>query len=140
MNRLSPVLFCTLLIVLAFLTLNSIGDLPEIFAVNLGGGGAADGWTTRDDYRSLILLFLLGLPLLLVWLMAGLPRFTSGRGQVPNCEYWFAQERRHSTERFLMAHSCWLGCLTVAVVYGMHISILRANAITPQRWLSIVSS
>ena len=67
----------------------------------------------------------------LFWLVAGLPRYTNGKGQIPNCEYWFAQERRHLTESFLISHACWLGCLTVAVVYGIHISILRANAITP---------
>jgi hypothetical protein len=31
----------------------------------------------------------------------------------------------------LLQHASWLGTLTVAVIYGMHISIVRANAISP---------
>ena len=131
MNRLSRLLFPALLVVCTFFTLNSLGDLPEKVATHFDANGVADGWTNRDHYRLFIVLFLVGLPLLLVWVMAGLPRHTNGKGQIPNCEYWFAQERRHTTESFLIGHACWLGCLTVAVVYGMHISILRANAMTP---------
>jgi hypothetical protein len=55
----------------------------------------------------------------------------NGRGQIPNSEYWFAQERRRETESFLIDHAFWLGCMTLAVVYGIHISIVRANAVTP---------
>lgn len=131
MARFSLLLFPALLLVSTFLTLNSVGDLPERVATHFNTNGVADAWSNRDQYRFFILLLLVGLPSLLVWLVAGLPRYTNGKGQIPNWEYWFAQERRHSTARFLIAHACWLGCLTVAVVYGIHISILRANTTTP---------
>jgi uncharacterized membrane protein len=131
MNRPSLVLFSALLVASAFHVFSTIGELPERVAIHFGTNGAADDWTNRESYRFLILSLLTLLPLLLVWLMAGLPRLTNGKGQIPNCEYWFAQERRQDTERFLIAHACWLGCLTVAVVYGTHISIARANAISP---------
>ena len=128
-NRL--VLFATLLVVAAFFALRSIGELPERVAVHFGMDGAADGWVSRENYRLLILFCLVALPSLLVWGMAGLPRLTKGSGQVPNNEYWFAPERRHTTESYLLSHACWLGCMTVAIVYGMHVLILRANAISP---------
>jgi uncharacterized membrane protein len=131
MSRLSLLLFLALLLVSTFFALNSLGDLPEEVATHFSADGVADAWTKRDHYRLFILLLLVGLPLLLILLVAGLPRYTNGNGQIPNCEYWFAPERRHLTESFLISHACWLGCLTVAVVYGIHISILRANAITP---------
>jgi uncharacterized membrane protein len=131
MNRLSLVLFSALLVASILHFLNTVAGLPERVAIHFGTNGAADGWIDRESYRFLFLLVLALLPLLLVWLMAGLPRLTNGKGQIPNCEYWFAQERRQETERFLIAHACWLGCLTVAVVYGAHISIARANAISP---------
>lgn len=131
MNRASLVIFVSLLVIFSFLTLNSIGDLPKTVAIHFDANGAADGWTTRENYRFYGLLSLAGLPLLLVWIMAGLPRLTKGRGQVPDCEYWFADDRRRSTEVFLLQHACWLGTLTVAVVYGMHISLMHANATTP---------
>jgi hypothetical protein len=79
----------------------------------------------------LMLSCLIGLPLSLVWLMARLPRLTGGKGQIPDHEYWFATERRGATERFLLAHSYWLGTITVAIIYGIHLSIQRANAVVP---------
>src|SRR5215510_932976 len=129
MNRL--VLFATFLVVATFLLVTSVGELPERVATHFAMNGIADGWTSREDYRLFMLLFLIGLPSLLVWLMAGLPRLTNGKGQIPNCEYWFAQERRHKTERFLISHACWLGIMTIAIVYGIHVSIERANAVIP---------
>lgn len=131
MNRASLAIFVSLIVVFSFLTLNSIGDLPEIIAIHFNTNGAADGWTTRETYRFYVLLSLAGLPLLLVWVMAGLPRLTKGRGQIPDCEYWFADDRQRTTKAFLLQHSCWLGTLTVAVIYGMHLSIMRANAANP---------
>ena len=132
MSGLSRILFLALLLFCTLSTLNTVSDLPDHVAVHFGGSaGVADGWTSREGYRFIVVLALIVLPMLLVGVMGGLPRLTNGRGQVPNPEYWFAQERREATETFLMTHACWLGCLTVALVYGVHISILRANAATP---------
>ena len=128
-NRL--LLFAALLVVTTFLAISSFGGLPERMAVHFDTNGAADGWMGRDSYRLVILVGLVGLPSLLVWAMAGLPRHTKGSGQVPNNEYWFAPERRQATESYLLSHACWLGCMTVAIVYGMHVLILRANAMSP---------
>ena len=97
MNRASLVIFVSLLVVFSFLTLNSIGDLPEKIAIHFDTNGTADGWTSRETYRGFALLALVGLPLLLVWIMAGLPRLTKGRGQIPDCEYWFAGDRQQLT-------------------------------------------
>ena len=129
MNRL--LLFVAFVVAAILFALNDIGKLSDPVAIHFGANGAADGWTSRENYRLFIFFFLVGVPALLVWLMAGLPRLTNGRAQVPNCEYWFAQERRHATESFLIRHAYWLGIMTVAVIYGIHLSILRANASTP---------
>ena len=128
-NRLA--LFAAFVVGATFFALNGIGELPERVAIHFAANGAADGWTSRENYRLFIIFFLIAVPSLLVWVMAALPRLTGGRGQIPDQEYWFAQERRHETEIFLINHACWLGCMTVAVIYGMHLLILRANAITP---------
>ena len=124
-------LLATFIGVAAFFAFSSVGGLPERVATHFTTSGVADGWTSREDYRLFILLSLTALPSLLVWLMAGLPRLTNGKGQIPNSEHWFAPERRHATESFLIRHAFWLGCMTVAVVYGIHMFILRANATTP---------
>jgi uncharacterized membrane protein len=131
MNRASLWIFVSLLMIFVFLTFNSIGGLPEKIAVHFDAAGAADAWTTRENYLFIVLSSLTGLPLLLVWVMAGLPRLTKGRGQVPDSEYWFASDRQRATKNFLIQHGSWLGTLTVAVIYGMHILILRANELNP---------
>lgn len=128
-NRL--LLFAAFIVVTTFLAVSSFGVLPQRVAAHFDANGAADGWISRESYRLAILGGLVGLPSLLVWVMAALPRLTRGSGQVPNNEYWFAPERRHATESYLLSHACWLGCMTVAIVYGMHILILRANAMSP---------
>jgi hypothetical protein len=129
MNRLA--LFAAGVVGAILFALNGMRELPERVAIHFAANGIADGWTSRENYCIFVLFFLVAVPSALVWLMAGLPRLTHGRGQIPNCEYWFAQERRYATESFLMSHACWLGLMTVAVAFGMHILILRANAIAP---------
>jgi hypothetical protein len=128
-NRLA--LFAAFVVVATALALNDVGGLPERVAIHFGRNGLADGWTSRENYRLYLSGFLVTVPSLLVWLMAGLPRFTEGRGQIPNAEYWFAQERRPTPESFLINHACWLGIMTVAIVYAMHLAIVRANATSP---------
>jgi len=125
------VLFAGFVVVAAFLALSNVGELPERVAIHFAPDGQADRWTSRGSYRLSLLLSLLLVPSLLVWLMSGLPRLTRGRGQIPNAEYWFDQERRQETEQFLTSHASWLGCMTVAVIYAMHLLILRAHAVVP---------
>lgn len=128
-NRL--LLFAAILVVATFFALNSFGQLPERVAIHFDMNGAANGWMSRASYRLAILAGVVGLPSFLVWVMAGLPRLTKGSGQVPNNEYWFAPEQRRATESYLVSHACWLGCMTAAIVYGIHVVILRANAMSP---------
>ena len=140
MKRLSLLLFLALLPISALFALNKIGEMPSTVAIHFDAGGVPDAWTDRDHYRLFVVLSLLVLPSLLVWLMGRLPLRTNGKGQVPNSEYWFAQERRESTENFLIGHAYWLGYLTVAAVYGIHVFILRANLVIRLTWIQIASS
>src|SRR5262245_18820303 len=113
-NRNRLLLFAAFLAVATFFALSSIGELPEKVAVHFDTNGAANGWMSREGYRLFILVGLVALPSLLVWGMAGLPRLTKGSG-LPNNEYWFAPERRHTTESYLLSHACWLGCMTAMI-------------------------
>lgn len=125
--------FSALVVVFAVLTFNSIGDLPTNVAVHFDANSAPDGWVSRTEYGIFSILFLIGLPLILFGIMAGLPRLTNGKGQIPNNEYWFAEERKQQTETFLLKHSSLLGTMTVAVLYGMHVLIVRANELNPPK-------
>jgi uncharacterized membrane protein len=111
MNRLSALLFAALLVVSIVFTLKGIAETPESIAIHFSTTGEPDRWIERDYYRLLILLVLVGLPFLLVWVMGILPRYTYGRGQIPDPGYWFAEERRDSTKTFLISHACLLAWL-----------------------------
>ena len=132
MSRASFV-FSALIVVFAVLIFNSTGDLPAKVAVHFDANSAPDGWVSREKYGIFALLFLIGLPLILFAVMAGLPRLTGGKGLIPNSEYWFADERKQQTESFLIQHSSWLGTMTVAVIYGVHVLIMRANELNPPK-------
>ena len=130
-SRLSLYVFPALLAACALLTVTSSAGLPENVPFTstlrmmptLGLPAISTAFSCCCVWS--------GCPLLLVWVMARLPRLTGGKGQIPDHEYWFATERQDATERFLLAHSCWLGTITVAVIYGIHLSIQRANAVVP---------
>lgn len=126
-------IFSALLVVFAVLTFNSLGNFPANVAVHFDARSAPDGWLTREQYGLYALLFLIALPLLLFAAMAGLPHLTGGKGQIPNHEYWFANERKQQTKSYLIEHSSWLGTMTVAVLYGMHIMLMSANELSPPK-------
>ena len=132
MSRASFV-FSALIVVLAVLIFNSIGDLPAKVAVHFDANSSPNIWVSREEYGIFALLFGIGLPLILFVIMAGLPRLTSGKGFIPNNEYWFADERKQETENFLLQHSSWLGTMTAAVIYGIHVLLTRANELNPPK-------
>jgi uncharacterized membrane protein len=132
MSRASFV-FSALIVVFAVLIFSSIGSLPAKVAVHFSANSAPDGWVSREEYGIFALLFVIGLPLILFIIMAGLPRLTRGKGFIPNNEYWFADERKQQTESFLLQHSSWLGTMTAAVIYGIHVFLTRANELNPPK-------
>jgi uncharacterized membrane protein len=132
MSRASLV-FSALIVVFAVLIFSSLGYLPAKVAVHFNANSAPDRWVSREEYGIFALLFVIGLPLTLFAIMAGLPRLTSGKGLIPNNEYWFADERKQQTEDFLLQHSSWLGTMTAAVLYGIHILLTRANELDPPK-------
>jgi uncharacterized membrane protein len=125
------VTFCMVLLVLFVLTLISMPQVPNPIAVHFDSTNAPDHWVSRDFYRGVILLNIVGAPLLLFWLMGWIPRFTGGKGQVPESDYWFDRVRRKQTYDFLLQHASWLGTMTAAVIYVIHVLILQANVTQP---------
>jgi len=132
MSRAS-LIFSALIVVFAVLIFSSVGYLPTKVAVHFNANSAPDRWVSREEYGIFALLFVVGLPLVLFAIMAGLPRLTNGKGLIPNNEYWFADERKQETESFLLQHSSWLGTMTAAVLYGIHVLLTRANELNPPK-------
>lgn len=132
-DRLPAALFVVLLIAAAAFVTSTADALPARVATHFDSGGTANGYMTRDGYRIFMLAFSVGFPLVLVALIAGLPRLAPNLTNVPNRDYWLVPERREAALAALRDHALWLGCLSIAVAAGVHDLIIRANAQTPPR-------
>jgi uncharacterized protein DUF1648 len=126
-------LFVMLLIAVSGVVAGTSGALPERVASHFSAAGLANGYMSRDAYRIFMLAFGFGVPLVVVALIAWLPRLAPNLINIPNRDYWLAPERREATLAALDACALWLGCLLTAMAGGVHWLIIRANAGTPPK-------
>ncbi len=106
-------------------------ELPTRVATHFNAAGKPTGWMSRSHFETLMLVFGMVFPLIIVslYFMAGLlPAFLI---HIPNRCYWLAPERRRETSNYLLRHSLWLACLVVALVTGIELSLVQANKQIP---------
>jgi hypothetical protein len=132
-NRAPLALFVALLAGATALLFATVGLLPDRIPTHFGAGGVPDGWMTRGGYTKFMLAFTVGLPFAMAGAIGWLPRLAPWLVNMPNRDHWFAPARRGATLAFLGRHGCWLGCMIVLMVSGVHLLILRASASTPPR-------
>jgi hypothetical protein len=107
--------------------------LPGTVASHFGKAGVADGFMPHDFYVCFMLAFVIGLPVLLVLLTRlaiGNPKL---RINVPNGDYWLAEERRADTVAFLKNGVLWFGVLLVVFLCYAHWLVVLANQAKPAR-------
>jgi hypothetical protein len=105
----------------------SAGVLPEQVAGHFDGGGAADGWSSRETF----LLGYAGTVALLAVLLGGLaallPRLPAGAFNLPDRDYWLAPERAAVTRLRVADWLLEYGAVTVLFMAAVfHLSV-RAN-------------
>lgn len=95
--RLSRVILVFLIAVFISQCVFYYPNLPEMMATHFNGAGEADGWMAKPNF----FLFEVGILLLIVlqftfmpWLIGKMPKAFIN---MPNKEYWFAEERRAET-------------------------------------------
>jgi len=127
------VLFVLLLIGWTGFLVATVGAFPDHVASHFGWAGQADAWMTREGYLTWMLAFGVVFPVLVTAMVGLLPRAWPGLAFVnlPNRDYWFAPERRADSLAYLGRHACWLGCLIVLMIAGVHALILRAHEAAP---------
>ncbi len=133
MIQLARPLFFLLLLVSATLIVATTGQLPAQVASHFGAGGAANGAMTRSGYLVFMLAFAIGLPLLMAFSMAILPRYSTRSLSIPHRDYWLAPARRDATLRYIEAQAYWLGSLMTVFIAAIHLLLLEANATQPPR-------
>ena len=115
MKRHDPTLiFLAILAAAGWFVFNTSGGLPEQVASHFGSSGAEDSFMSRGGYVTLMLIFIVGLPLVMTAIVTLVLRGATTRLNIPNRDYWLAPTRRADTIAFLTRHSMRFGaCLAV---------------------------
>lgn len=111
--------------------LSTIDRLPEVVATHFGTDNRPNGWMTRNGYLLFTFAFGAGVSALVIFCAGFLPRIKPQWTNIPRRDYWLALERREESLSFLAAHACWLACLMVLFIAGIHALILLAHQSQP---------
>jgi hypothetical protein len=131
MRRFLPLLFFALLAGVAMFITSTSAALPARVASHFVSGGQANGWMPRGTYVGFILGAAVLVPLLIVTLLAWLPRAFPRAVNLPNRAYWLESERRDATLASLSTFAWSFGCVLALLIAGVHWAVVRANASTP---------
>lgn len=105
--------------------------LPEVAASHFGGSGTANGFMSRAYYVRFMLLFVVVLPLVLVFVPSVSLNNPKAGIRLPNKEYWLAPERQVETVEFLRQHMARFGSMLVVFLCYIHWLVVRANTVSP---------
>jgi hypothetical protein len=133
MRRIIYLLFPIALFGVAAYIVTTTPSLPDRVASHFGANNLANGYMTREGYRTFILAFAIGVPLFVVAMVGLLPRAFPGAVNIRDRDYWFAPERRESTLGYLLGWACSLGMLLTLFIAAIHAAVLVANAYEPPR-------
>src|SRR5882724_5597448 len=106
--------------------------LPRRVASHFAASGLADGFMARNVYVA----FMVGLVALLsVATSVLMNRLLRRPGLVYlNSDYLLAADLHDEAERVLTAHVAWLAAGPAALVFGIHLLLIRANHFSPPRF------
>ena len=131
--RMFPLIWFALLLSAAALLVAALsGDLPAVVAVHFNAAGMANGFMTREDCRSFMLIFTLGAPVFVAAVTGLVPRMVPpSMINIPNREYWLAPARAENSIVFLSEQGIWFACILVIFLASVDWMLARANVSTP---------
>jgi uncharacterized membrane protein len=119
----------TLLSVILFVALTA-PRLPALVASHFDAAGVPTAFVARGIYLRFVLLIGVGLPIVLVALLAWV--YSRARDmKLPNKDYWLAPERIAATRALLVSQAVWFGTLLAAIVCYVHWLELDAHRSAP---------
>ncbi len=112
----------------------SLSFLPERVAMHFGMNGAPNGWGSLQTHVALMI----GLQTFMLLMMAGLPWIVRKTPRemvnIPNRDYWLADERREETVAKIGEHCLVLSLMTQVFFLALGMCIGFANLSDPV-WL-----
>jgi hypothetical protein len=132
MRKLPLACFLVLLALAALVVWTRSGALPEHVASHFDAAGNPTSFLPREDFRRFLLIFTVGIPALVTFATAVLPRLVPReRINLPNKDYWLDPERADASVDFLTEQGLWFGCILVTFLTIFDGLVLRANAKLP---------
>jgi uncharacterized membrane protein len=125
--------FLVLALCAGFFVLLTSRALPAVVASHFDGAGVANGFMSRHFYTWFMLAFVVGLPILLVYVPSFVLRNQRTQFNLPNRDYWLAPERRQETVEFLCRHTSRFGVLLSLLLCYVHWLVIQANAQIPPK-------
>ena len=107
------------------------GSLPARVATHFNAAGHANGWMTRSQHVTFMLLFGLGISLFVIGICYCIRFFPASSLNVPNSAYWRSPEHYPEACAFLFRHSFWLGASELVWFGLLNASLVQANQLTP---------
>ena len=127
--RLPRLVFAVVLISCAALYMMSVPSMPEVIATLFAGNGSANGYMTRGFYLPYVLVFGLGLPLLLAFLISVVPgMLNSSRATRSTDGELVSDEGKLAV---VTPFGWWYASLTAVFSASMHSLVVKANQLDP---------
>lgn len=116
-------------------------NLPEKIASHFNAFGEPDGWMSKSNFlifEAIVLLFIIAEFTLLPRLIEKSP---NSMLNLPNKDYWLADERREQTFSVIRTYFEWFAVALFALFIGINQLVYRANLtsenLSSQSWLII---
>lgn len=124
-NRLSRIVLAVVLIACAVVYLVTVPSMPDVIASQFRGDGFANAYMTRQFYLLYILVFGIGLPLFLAFMISVLPVMLGRK----------TGERTMSDEqaKVVLPFGWWIASLTALFAVAIHMLVVKANQLDPQQ-------
>jgi uncharacterized membrane protein len=138
--RAPQMVLLVLLLLAAFQVWHYLPLLPERVASHFNGQGNADGFAAKADFaKTEIVVFAIMVALFL--LLPKLTRlFPVSMINLPNKDYWLAEERREETLNALEDWMGWFGVLTLALLLAIMELAILANLSPKPRFDSAMAT
>lgn len=118
-------------------------NLPSVMASHFDGTGEPNGWMPKQSYFAFMTV-ILGLIVLeftlLPYLIGKMPRRLIN---MPNKDYWFAEQRRPETVEIIRHYFEWFSAALLALFIGINQLVFLANInrenLSSQIWLILIA-
>jgi uncharacterized membrane protein len=124
----SPLTLLLLLLVMAASQLlHYYPKLPEMVAVHFGASGAPNGWSGKTAFFVTYAVVEAAMAIAATAMVFFGERLPVSFLNMPNRDYWLAQERRGESLGFLWTRTIWIEVTTLAFLIVVAQFIFRAN-------------